>query len=136
MLDRRRLTTFLTRNPDLLEPNLLRSLLNVKVTSIHASCSGCHFVVLDISGSAWLFGRNGFSALGLPASTTEYVSENAPKEVKPQDLGAAPGVRFVHAACGRNHTLLVGSCGTVWAAGANTLGQVRVAFVLFLILWC
>ncbi|EDR07538.1 uncharacterized protein LACBIDRAFT_250496, partial [Laccaria bicolor S238N-H82] len=114
------------QNPDLLEPNLLRSLLNVKVTSIHGSCSGCHFVVLDISGSAWLFGRNGSSALGLPASTTEYVSENAPKEVKPQDLGAAPGVRFVHAACGRNHTLLVGSCGTVWAAGANTLGQVRV----------
>jgi alpha-tubulin suppressor-like RCC1 family protein len=59
------------------------------------------------------------------------VSENAPKEVKPQDLGAAPGVRFVHAACGRNHTLLVGSCGTLWAAGANTLGQVRVVCVLF-----
>ena len=85
-------------------------------------------MVLDISGSAW---RNGSSALGLPASTTEYVSENAPKEVKPQDLGAPPGVRFVHTACGRNHTLLVGSCGTMWVAGANTLGQVRVVFVLF-----
>lgn len=65
-------------------------------------------MVLDISGSAW---RNGSSALGLPASTTEYVSENAPKEVKPQDLGAPPGVRFVHTACGRNHLGAVGLCG-------------------------
>ncbi|EAU90663.2 hypothetical protein CC1G_03932 [Coprinopsis cinerea okayama7 len=108
-------------NPDLLEPNILRSLLNVKIVSIHTSCAGCHFVALDIHGTAWLFGRNGFSCLGI--ADVDYVSENAPVPLKPTDLGAPQGTKFVHAACGRNHTLLVGSDGSVWAAGANNVGQ-------------
>ncbi|KAH9479125.1 Protein RCC2-like protein [Psilocybe cubensis] len=108
-------------NPDLLEPFLLRSLLNVKAVSAYTSCAGCHFVVLDIEGNAWLFGRNGFGCLGVP--DVEYISENAPRLVKATDLGAPKGTKFVHAACGRNHTLLVGSDGTVWAAGQNNLGQ-------------
>ena len=112
----------LLRNPDLLEPHLLRSLLNVKIASIHTSCSGCHFVALSLEGDAWLFGRNGSAALGVP--NVEYISENAPRMVSPSDLGASNGVRFVEAACGRNHTLLVGSDGSLWTAGANNLGQV------------
>ncbi|TFK37496.1 regulator of chromosome condensation 1/beta-lactamase-inhibitor protein II [Crucibulum laeve] len=108
-------------NPDLLEPHILRSLGNVKAVSVHTSCCGCHFVVLDIDGTAWLFGRNGSSALGV--SGEEYISENAPRAVKPTDLGAPKGTKFVHAACGRNHTLLVGSDGGLWTAGANNLGQ-------------
>jgi len=117
-----------TRNPDLLEPHLLRSLLNVKSVSVHTSCNGCHFVVIDIEGNAWLFGRNGFAALGVP--NVEYISENAPHQVKPTDLGAPKGTKFVHAACGRNHTLLIGSDGSVWAAGQNNLGQVRFLWSL------
>lgn len=117
--------SFECRNPDLLEPNLLRSLLNVKAVSAHTSCAGCHFVVLDLDGNAWLFGRNGFSCLGVAG--VEYVSENAPRLVKATDLGATKGTKFIHAACGRNHTLLVGSDGSVWAAGQNNLGQVRAS---------
>ncbi|KAF9524401.1 regulator of chromosome condensation 1/beta-lactamase-inhibitor protein II [Crepidotus variabilis] len=108
-------------NPDLLEPHLLRSLLNVKSVSVHTSCAGCHFVVIDIEGNAWLFGRNGFSATGVTGP--DFVSESAPRLVKPTDLGAPKGTKFVHAGCGRNHTLLVGSDGSVWAAGQNNLGQ-------------
>lgn len=114
-------------SPDLLEPLLLRSLLNVKSVSIHSSCAGCHFVVIDIQGNAWLFGRNGFSALGVAG--VDFVSENAPHCIKPTELGAAKGTKFVHAACGRNHTLLVGSDGSVWAAGQNNLGQVSSMLV-------
>lgn len=113
---------FRDRNPDLLEPHILRSLANVKITSVHTSCAGCHFVAIDIDGYAWLFGRNGFSCLGV--SGEEYISENAPRMVKASDLGAPKGTKFVHAACGRNHTLLVGSDGSVWSAGVNNLGQV------------
>ena len=46
--------------------------------------------------------------------------------VSPSELGASKGSRFVEAACGRNHTLLVGSDGSLWTVGANNLGQVRV----------
>jgi len=61
----------------------------------------------------------------LGVSGEEYISENAPRLVKASELGAAKGTKFVYAACGRNHTLLVGSDGNVWSAGANNFGQVR-----------
>ncbi|TFK62794.1 RCC1/BLIP-II [Pluteus cervinus] len=108
-------------NPDLLEPHTLRSLSNVQAVSIHTGCSGCHFVVIDIDGNAWLFGRNGSNALGVEG--VEYISENAPRKLSPVELGAGKKTKFVHAACGRNHTLLVDSDGAVWTAGANTYGQ-------------
>ncbi|PFH46297.1 hypothetical protein AMATHDRAFT_51137 [Amanita thiersii Skay4041] len=109
-------------NPDLLEPHLLRSLLNVRIASVHTACSGCHFVCIDMNGHAWLFGRNGSSCLGVAG--VDFISENAPRLVRAdRELGAREGTRIVWAACGRNHTLLVGSDGSVWSAGANTYGQ-------------
>lgn len=100
------------RHPDLLEPYILRSLSNVQVTSVHTGCSACHFVVLDVEGNAWLFGRNGSCCLGTckddSGAVVDAVSENAPMKLSPTDLGAAKGTKFVDAACGRNHTLLVG----------------------------
>ncbi|THV04050.1 RCC1/BLIP-II [Dendrothele bispora CBS 962.96] len=106
---------------DLLEPHILRSLANVPVRSVHTSCNGCHFVVIDTGNSAWLFGRNGNCCLGV--ESLDSISENAPMRLRPTDLGAKKGTKFVDAACGRNHTLLVGSDGQVWSAGANSLGQ-------------
>jgi alpha-tubulin suppressor-like RCC1 family protein len=80
--------------------------------------------VLDVDGTAWLFGRNSPSALGIP--NVDAVSENSPKKLQAVDLGAPKGTKFVDAACGRGHSLLVGSDGEVWSAGINNLGQVRV----------
>lgn len=112
--------------PDLLEPHILRSLSNVKITSIHTFCAGCQVVALDADGAAWLFGRNDRSALGVAG--VEFISENAPMRLTAQELGAAKGTYFVHAACGRSHTLLVGSGGQLWSAGANPLGQVSLHY--------
>ncbi|KAF8196812.1 regulator of chromosome condensation 1/beta-lactamase-inhibitor protein II [Mycena galopus ATCC 62051] len=109
-------------NPDLLEPHILRSLANIKAKSVHTSAHSCHCVVLDVDGVAWLFGRNGSCALGEP-SAIEAISENAPKRLVASQLGAAATAKFVHAACGRNHTLLVSSDGALWSAGINNLGQ-------------
>lgn len=78
--------------------------------------------MLDVDGAAFLFGRNERSALGV--SKEEVISENAPEKLEATDLGAAEGTKFVDAACGRNHSLLVGSDGHVWSAGKNDLGQV------------
>ena len=113
-------------HPDLLEPHILRSLSNVKAVSIHASCAGCHTIVLDIEGTAWLFGRNQLAALGVPG--VDAISENAPRRLRATDLDAPPGTVFVNAACGRSHSVLVGSNGRVWTAGLNTLGQVRTTY--------
>ncbi|KAJ3796343.1 regulator of chromosome condensation 1/beta-lactamase-inhibitor protein II [Lentinula aff. detonsa] len=114
-------------HPDLLEPHILRSLSNVKVVSVHTGCAACHFVVLDIDGNAWIFGRNGSCCLGVTKDASgkaiDAISENAPMKLNPVDFGSNNGTKFVDAACGRNHTLLVGSDGQVWTAGANPLGQ-------------
>jgi len=116
------------RQPDLLEPHILRSLGDIKVVSIHTSASSCFAIALDVDGNAWLFGRNTNSALGVPG--VEYVSENAPKRVTPADVGARAGTKFVHAATGRAHSILVGSNGRVWTVGGNALGQVSVGLSL------
>jgi alpha-tubulin suppressor-like RCC1 family protein len=81
--------------------------------------------VLDIEGTAWLFGRNQPAALGVPG--VESISENAPRPLRATDLGAPLGTVFVNAACGRSHSVLVGSNGRVWTAGLNTLGQVKLS---------
>ena len=73
-----------------------------------------------------MFGRNASSALGVQG--VDAISENTPRRVLAADLGAEEGVGFVHAACGRSHSLLVDSDGQVWSAGANNFGQVSCAF--------
>ncbi|KAF8521621.1 regulator of chromosome condensation 1/beta-lactamase-inhibitor protein II [Hysterangium stoloniferum] len=109
------------KRPDLLQPHILRSLANIKATSIHTSGTSCHAIVLDTDGAAWMFGRNTASALGVPG--VDEVSENAPRHLTPQQLKGAKGTTFVHAACGRAHSLLVGSGGELWSVGANQFGQ-------------
>ncbi|KAG8870194.1 hypothetical protein FRC20_000247 [Serendipita sp. 405] len=108
-------------HPDLTYPHLLRSLRTVKVVSIHTSSHSDHAVAIDIHGFAHLWGRASNSALGLP--TTAAIWEDGPLKIRPIDLGAEQGVKFVHAATGRSHTLLVSSDGNVWTAGSNSSGQ-------------
>lgn len=69
-----------------------------------------------------MFGRNDKSCLGL--TDVDAISENEPRRVTAQDLGAPKGTRLVTAGCGKSHTLLVGSEGQLWSAGANQAGQV------------
>ncbi|KAG8854820.1 hypothetical protein FRB96_007349 [Tulasnella sp. 330] len=109
-------------SPDLASPHILRSLANIKAVSIHTSHSGCHAVVISLEGNAYLFGRNSNGCLGV-TSKTAFISETAPRKVTPQKIGSEPGTKFVNAACGRNHTLLLSSDGLVWAAGINNFGQ-------------
>lgn len=108
----------------------MRSLSNIKIKSIHTSCAGCHVVCLDIDGAAWIFGRSEKSSLGNLGDGADelFVSESSPVRLTPRELGAPKGTTFVEAACGRNHTLLVGSNGQFWSAGVNQAGQVSA--------WC
>ncbi|KAL0571375.1 hypothetical protein V5O48_010591 [Marasmius crinis-equi] len=108
-------------HPDLPEPHILRSLGSIRIKAIHTSCHACHFICISTDGDAFLFGRNTFGCLGVKG--VPYISENAPMRLRVSDLGGPKNATFVHAAAGRNHTLLVSSDGNVWAAGLNTLGQ-------------
>lgn len=116
-----------SRRPDILQPCILRSLANIKAVSIHTSHSACHAVVLDVHGTAFLFGRNTSSCLGVPSSTTLAIPEQTPRRLRPFHCGASNNsVKFVNAACGRAHTLLIDNAGDLWTAGLNSLGQVML----------
>jgi alpha-tubulin suppressor-like RCC1 family protein len=81
-------------------------------------------------GQAYTFGRNekgqlgngGFKSTGVPCLVT--VSSNASKKTASKsNEAAAEGVKFVHGATGRSHSLLVSSQGQVYAAGENKAQQ-------------
>ena len=63
--------------------------------------------------------------MGSPSNAFDEISEFAPRCITPARLGAPAGTKFVHAACGRYHSILVGSNGDMWSAGGNSNGQVR-----------
>lgn len=112
-------------SPDITEAHILRSLANVPAVSVYTSHSGCHAVVLDKWGTVYLFGRNASSCLGIPSTTDAVISEQEPRTLRPVNVGASDTAKFVSAACGRSHTLLITDDGEVYSAGNNTLGQVR-----------
>lgn len=117
-------------SPDLQEPTILRSLANVPSVSVHTSHSGCHAVVLDVWGTAFLFGRNASSCLGVSSDTHPIISEQSPRALRPVHIGAASDVKFISAACGRSNTLLITDEGEVYSAGNNTVGQVPFTLLL------
>jgi len=90
---------------------------------VHSSGCASHCIVLDVIGNAWMFGRNIPPAMGSPSNSFDEISEFAPRCISPTQLGAPTGTKFVHAACGRQHSILVGSNGDMWSAGGNASGQ-------------
>ena len=91
----------------------------VSNTTVSSSSHDCHSIILDVSDTAWMFGRNERALLGVAGR--EYISENARSK-----LLALPKTRFVYAACCRNHSLLVGSGGRAWLTGANSLDNADI----------
>jgi hypothetical protein len=71
-----------------------------------------------------MFGRNIPPAMASPTNSYDEISEFAPRCISPTRLGAPAGTKFVHAACGRQHSILVGSNGDMWSAGGNASAQV------------
>ncbi|KAH7100483.1 RCC1/BLIP-II [Auriculariales sp. MPI-PUGE-AT-0066] len=110
-------------HPDLYEPHVMRPLCNVPIVSVHGSGCASHFVAIDTYGAAWLWGRNFTSSLGVSSEQTPVIDTARPARLMPSQLGAPRGTKFVHAAVGRGHTVLVASNGSAWASGTNTHSQ-------------
>jgi alpha-tubulin suppressor-like RCC1 family protein len=74
----------------------------------------CHTVCVTEDGRTFTFGRNENGQLGLG----DCQNRDAPTLVKGLD-----GVRIVHVACGKTHTLFLSSGGEVWSVGSNKFGE-------------
>jgi len=113
-----------SNSPDLYEPHVMRPLCNVPITAVFSSGCSSHFIAIDTAGGAWIWGRNSYSQLGLDGEQFPVFHTGNPRRITPSSLGAPRGTKFVHAATGRSHTLLVGSNGHIWASGSNSHSQV------------
>lgn len=75
---------------------------------------------MKADGSLWMWGSNTYGELGVGAAGA--IDGGVPVQVKgPGGAGLLTGVTAV--ACGFRHTLAVREDGTVWAWGANGMGQ-------------
>ncbi|KAI0563399.1 chromosome condensation regulator RCC1 [Gracilaria domingensis] len=88
-------------------------------SAVYSGSSSAHLVLLDEDGIAYGLGRNDCAQLGF----SDLVSR---KSLQQFELPLKENEHIVHAACGRSHTLLVSSLGRVFAAGANSHGQLGI----------
>lgn len=100
---------------------------------IFSSHSSCHAVLLSEEGEAYVIGRNEQGQCGLPnyvvagpkpsgtAVWDAYKLDRATDFIPP--LPQSSDGDIVFAACGRSHTLVVTSSGSVYGTGVNTSGQ-------------
>lgn len=103
--------------PTLLFQNSI--LAKKKIALIATSPTSCHSVAITADGEAYGWGRNENGQLGLGMSSA-VVPLPTPLTVSDDD------VKFVGAATGKTHTILVGSNGYAYAAGGNVLGQLGI----------
>ncbi|XP_077396460.1 E3 ISG15--protein ligase HERC5-like isoform X2 [Festucalex cinctus] len=78
------------------------------------TCGEAHTAVLTKDGKVYTFGEGAHGQLGHGSSANELM----PKLVDGIDGGAS------QVACGRRHTLVLGSSGHIWAFGSGVKGQI------------
>lgn len=86
----------------------------LRVKGVFSGCNAVHSVIITESGSVYTFGRNEKGQLGTGDTNTRIT----PTHIKEFD-----GLDIIGAACGRSHTLFMGSDGVVYACGDNKMGQ-------------
>lgn len=138
------------RSPDLPNPHILRSVCNYRMRRVFTSHSSSHAVMLSVAGDAFVLGRNEHGQCGMPIAPTQSAASSSKGSkqngVDGSSSRSGPAVSepikldrtrhfspplptgekgdIVHAACGRQHTLLVTRAGSVYSAGGNANGQV------------
>lgn len=123
--------------PDLPSPYILRALSNFKITRIFAGHSACHSAFLTLQGDVFVYGRNDKGQCGRPIQPLSKGDlSSGPAVYEPYRLNRTSdflpalekGSRgdIIHAAIGRNHTLLVTRGGQVYATGSNANSQIAL----------
>ena len=106
--------------PTLLFPSSIFGKTTTKIAYIATSPTSCHSIAITTTGQAYGWGRNETGQLGLgynspvvPLPTLLYVESES-------------NLKFVGAAVGKYHTLLVGANGKVYGSGGNICGQLGI----------
>ncbi|KAF9417647.1 hypothetical protein BGZ94_009918, partial [Podila epigama] len=102
--------------------HIIREFADLKIVKAITGPTAAHNVFITDDGDVWTLGRNEKGQLGL--------GDNSPHPLpcKVPTIYATVGkktthVKFVDAAAGRHHTILIAENGSVYAAGDNKMGQ-------------
>ncbi|KAJ3299407.1 hypothetical protein HK104_009009 [Borealophlyctis nickersoniae] len=98
-------------------PHVFGPMKTVNVAAAFTHCTAAHSVVVDDEGNAYTFGRNERGQLGDDAQK----SRNDPHKVV---IAEAKGDKFIKAAVGRGHTILLTESGKLFGAGDNRNQQI------------
>jgi len=108
---------------------------SIKISLVASSSSSCHSVAIDVRGDAYVWGRNDKCQLGLlgglPTTCVPFPQKVTTKCLPKGNSGDDDEIdngryRFVGAATGRSHTILVDRNGDAYATGSNKYGQCGV----------
>jgi hypothetical protein len=115
----------LTSPQDLMEPTLLlySSIFSkTPIALIATSSSACHSIAIDMYGDAYAWGRNECGQCG---NTNGTFSACVPMPTRiPWDKSGEE--KFVGAAVGKSHSVLISAGGQGFAVGSNKVGQCGV----------
>ncbi|KAH6574621.1 hypothetical protein BASA60_005409 [Batrachochytrium salamandrivorans] len=100
-------------------PHIFGPAAYINVVQVFTHCTSAHAVIIDDMGAAYTFGRNQNGQLGDGTTT----SRSEPYKV------VIKGEKFVKAAVGRSHTVLVSASGRVYVTGENKVLQLGVKVV-------
>eukprot|EP01124_Arcella_intermedia_P035114 TRINITY_DN8862_c0_g2_i1.p1 TRINITY_DN8862_c0_g2~~TRINITY_DN8862_c0_g2_i1.p1 ORF type:complete len:245 (-),score=69.91 TRINITY_DN8862_c0_g2_i1:100-774(-) len=89
---------------------------------IDFSCGGYHVVALSKEGDLYCWGHNGQGQLGSGDVNQIYVP-------KPTKVGFCFPAKIVKISCGRNHSMVILSDGSLFCWGDNSYGQLGVGNV-------
>lgn len=95
-------------------PHRYGCLSGIQVRTVASGPCSAHSLLITTEGKLWSWGRNEKGQLG--HGDIKRVDSPKPVESLQDEV-------FVHAACGRNHTLALTENGSVYAFGENKMGQ-------------
>lgn len=108
-----------TAGDEILGPSCMQfsGMPDKQFTAVFSGCAAAHLVLIDDAGIAFGLGRNDSGQI----ARADLKSRRHP--VKFHLPGLKEDERVVHAACGRQHTILVTSEGRAFSVGTNAYGQ-------------
>ncbi|KAF9188625.1 hypothetical protein BGZ51_000488 [Haplosporangium sp. Z 767] len=115
-------TILLFYRPHLETFHLIREFADLKIVKAITGPTAAHSLFITDDGDVWALGRNEKGQLGVGDS------EPHPYPVKVPTIYDTVGkkhtnVKFVDAAVGRHHSILISDTGAVYGAGDNKMGQ-------------
>ncbi|KAG0216375.1 hypothetical protein BGX28_002845 [Mortierella sp. GBA30] len=102
--------------------HLVREFADLKIVKAVTGPAAAHSIFITDDGDVWVLGRNEKGQLGVGDTTPHPLPMKVPT-IYTTVGKKTTNLKFVDAAVGRNHSILIAENGAVYGAGDNKMGQ-------------